>query len=172
VLLIWTGLLAFPPPGQYVAGDSLLHYVNLPFHEAGHIAFGIFGKFVGSLGGTLGQLLVPLVCAMVLLFKNKDPFAASVGFWWLGENFLDIAPYINDARAGVLPLLGGNTGQTAPYGFHDWQYLLNETSLLEYDHTIAFASHFVGALIMFTSLAWALLLLIPNWRVSRYRLQI
>jgi hypothetical protein len=135
-------------------GERFLHLVNTPFHEAGHVFFRIGGQFLHSLGGTLGQLLMPLICMGTLLLRTRDAFGASVCFWWFAENFADIAPYINDARAGVLPLLGGNTGRTAPYGFHDWEYLLNETGLLQYDTTFAQASHLMAILLMCVALAW------------------
>jgi hypothetical protein len=147
-----------------VAGASFLHLVNLPFHEFGHLLFRPFGELMTSLGGTLGQLLMPAICLWVLLVRTRDPFGASVALWWLGENFLDIAPYINDARAGELPLLGGNTGQSAPYGFHDWQFILGETGLLHLDQTLAGTSHLIGSLIMLAALAWGAVLL---WRHLR-----
>ena len=142
------------------AGNSFLHLVNLPFHEVGHIVFRPFGAFITSLGGTLGQLLMPALCMGVLLVKTRDPFGASVALWWVGENFLDIAPYINDARAGQLPLLGGNFGHSAPYGFHDWEYLLTESGLLQYDHVLAKAVFVMGSAIMLLSLLWGGLLLV------------
>ena len=154
VLGLWGLSLILSPPASNEAGSSFLHLINLPFHEAGHVIFSPLGKFVASLGGTLGQLLIPAVCGAVLVWKNGDPFGGAVGLWWLGENFVDIAPYINDARAGTLPLLGGNTGRTAPYGFHDWEYLLNETGLLRYDQTIAHGSHWFGALLMTLAMIW------------------
>lgn len=155
VLLIWGGLLILSPVSSNAVGESFLHLINLPFHEAGHLIFSPFGRFIASVGGTLGQLLVPLACGVTFLLKNRDNFAAAVSLWWLGENFLDIAPYINDARAGTLPLLGGNTGQTAPYGFHDWQFILGELDLLEYDHTLAGLAGIMGSSIMLLSLVWS-----------------
>ena len=122
VLLIWGWKLIFASIASNAAGKSFLHLVNTPFHEAGHVFFRPFGSFLRSLGGTLGQLLMPLICTVVLLLQTRDTFAAAVSLWWFGENFLDIAPYIGDARAGVLPLLGGNFGHSAPYGFHDWEF--------------------------------------------------
>ena len=145
---------------------SFLNNVNLPFHEAGHIIFAPFGSFIASLGGTLGQILMPIICCLVLLIKTRDPFGASITFWWLGENFLDIAPYINDSRAGVLPLIGGNFGHSSPYGFHDWEYLLNETGLLQYDHSIAKLSFFTGCVIMLISLIWAAILLFKEYQLK------
>lgn len=146
-------------------GISLLHMVNLPFHEAGHIIFSPFGRLITSLGGTLGQLLVPIVCAGVFLRKNRDPFAAAVASWWFGENLIDIAPYINDARAGALPLTGGNTGQSAPYGFHDWEYLLTESGLLHLDAQIAWSSYLLGMAVAATSLIWASFLIWTGFRL-------
>jgi hypothetical protein len=153
-LAVWGGRLVFAGIASNAAGESLLHLVNLPFHEAGHVLFRPFGTFVTSLGGTLGQLLIPLICLLVLLFRSRDPFGAAICLWWLGENFLDIAPYVNDTRAGELPLLGGNFGHSSPYGFHDWEFILTELGLLRYDHLLAAASHHFGALLMAGALLW------------------
>ncbi|MCI5149958.1 MAG: zinc ribbon domain-containing protein [Candidatus Electrothrix sp. MAN1_4] len=154
VLLIWGWKLIFATIASNAAGESFLHLVNTPFHEAGHIFFRPLGRFLTSLGGTLGQLLMPLICMTVFLLQTRDTFAAAVGLWWFGENFLDIAPYIGDARAGVLPLLGGNRGHSSPYGFHDWEFLLTETGLLRYDQTLARLSHSFGSMLMILALAW------------------
>jgi hypothetical protein len=164
VLCLWGSYLSLSSIGSNAAGVSFLHMINLPFHEAGHVLFMPFGAFLHSFGGTLGQLLMPAICAAVLLLQTRDPFGASVGLWWLGENFLDIAPYINDARAGRLPLLGGNTGHLAPYGFHDWEYLLGESGLLRWDHALARGSHLLGAMIMTLALVWGGLLLYRQYR--------
>lgn len=154
ILLIWGGIFIFSSIESQRAMNSLWHLVNLPFHEAGHIFFRLFGRFMTSLGGSLFQLLMPVICAVVLLFKTRDHFGASVCVWWLGENCMDLAPYINDARALQLPLLGGNTGDSSPYGFHDWEYILTETGLLRSDHTLAHFSYSLGILCMILALSW------------------
>ena len=159
-LIIWSWQLISTSIESNAVENSFLHFVNLPFHEAGHIIFRPFGTFITSLGGTLGQLLMPSICMSVLLIQTRDLFGASVALWWVGENFLDIAPYINDARAGQLPLLGGNFGHSAPYGFHDWQYLLTESGLLQYDHVLAKTAFVIGSAIMMLSLLWGGLLLV------------
>jgi hypothetical protein len=159
-LITWSWQFMSASIESNVAGNSFLHLVNLPFHEAGHIFFRPLGAFITSLGGTLGQLLMPSICTGVLLVRTRDPFGASVALWWGGENFLDIAPYINDARAGQLPLVGGNFGHSAPYGFHDWQYLLTESGLLQYDHVLAKVAFVMGSAIMLLSLLWSGLLLV------------
>lgn len=157
IILVILGIkFIFAPMGSFHdASTSFLHYINLPFHEGGHIVFRIFGsRLLTSLGGTLMQLLVPLVCFLTLLFKNRDTFGAAACLWWFGENFLDIAPYIDDARSLTLPLIGGNFGYSSPYGFHDWEFILSETNLLKYDHTFANLSLWLGAVIIIASLAW------------------
>ncbi len=137
------------------AGEIFLHIINLPFHEAGHVVFRLFGSFMTSLGGTLGQLLMPAILTYHFLFRSNNPFGGAACFWWFGENFVDIAPYINDARDGDLPLLGGNFGHSSPYGFHDWEYILTESCLLQYDKVIAKASFMTGTTIMLLALVWA-----------------
>ncbi len=160
VLVVYSGRLIVAGVADNAAGEALIHLPNLVFHEAGHVIFGFFGQFIGSLGGTLGQLLMPAICLWTFLFRHRNCFSAAIALWWLAENFVDIAPYINDARAGVLPLLGGNIGKHAPYGFHDWEYLLSETGLLRADHFLAGLSHALGSVLMLLALGWAALLLL------------
>ncbi|MFC1532638.1 hypothetical protein ACFLZG_02790 [Thermodesulfobacteriota bacterium] len=100
----------------------------------------------------------------IFILTRKDSFAASACLWWFGENFIDLAPYINDARAGVLPLLGGNTGRNSPYGFHDWEFILNEIGLLRFDHLLAGIAHKIGIILMVTALAWAGYLLFKQFK--------
>ncbi len=146
---------------------GFLHNVNLPFHEAGHIAFSPFGEWVGSLGGTLGQLLVPFVCGVALLHQRGDTFGSSICLWWFGQNFVDIAPYMADARAGQLPLVGGNFGHSSPYGFHDWEFILGETGLLAYDKIFAAITLNTGRLLMIAAMVWGAWLLWRAWKDQR-----
>ena len=107
---------------------------------------------------------MPLVCFTVLLIRTRDTFGASVAMWWFGQNFFDIAPYINDARSLSLPLLGGNTGHSSPYGFHDWEYLLTESGLLRYDHFIAKSCLAAGTAIFLVSFVWGGILLYKQYK--------
>lgn len=154
VFVLWGLVFIFSSVNDQPFGSGFWHLINLPFHEAGHIIFRPFGRLITSLGGTLGQLLMPLICMGVLLVKTRDPFGAAFCVWWLGQNFMDIAPYIDDARRLTMPLLGGNTGQTSPYGFHDWEFILTETRLIRFDHTFAWLSHALGVCLMLLAFAW------------------
>jgi hypothetical protein len=133
--------------------DSFLHGVNLIFHEAGHVLFAPFGEFMAVLGGSLMQLLVPLVCGIALL-KKGEPFGAAFALWWTGQNLLDLAPYINDARSGNIVLLGGVTGSEDPQR-HDWWNILNSLGWLQHDHALAALVHGSGLVVMLLSLLWA-----------------
>jgi hypothetical protein len=151
-LAAWTAsLLRHGLDAERLTG-SFLHLVNLPFHEAGHLLLLPFGRFVSVLGGSLLQLLVPLACAGVFLLQNRDPYAASVAAWWAGQSLTDLAPYVADARALRLPLLGGRTG--AEVEGHDWEYLLQATGLLAHDVALGRLAFALGALAMVAALAW------------------
>jgi hypothetical protein len=164
IIFIWGWVFILTPMVTNYAGNSFFHLVNLPFHEAGHLFFQLFGRWMGSLGGTLGQLLIPFICLLVFLIKYKNPFGASVCLWWFGESLMDIAPYINDARNQELVLLGGITGREADYGTHDWEFILNEIGWLRYDHTLAYMAHYFGIVLMLLSFGWAGYLLLKQYR--------
>ena len=135
---------------------SFLHLVDLPFHEAGHVVFAPLGGFMTVLGGSLLQLIIPIVCA-VALARRDDWFGMAVCLWWAGENLIDLAPYIADARALQLPLLGGGTG--AEVTGHDWEAILQTLGWLHLDRTLGMAAHVAGSVVMVGSLAfgvWAL----------------
>ena len=111
----------------------LLHNINLVFHEAGHfILMGLnFGRIPVILGGTFGQLAIPLVVA-IGFFRERDRNGFAFAGFWFFENFLDIAVYMADSRVLVLPLLGGS-GEEG----HDWRNLFLHWGVLHKDTVIA-----------------------------------
>ena len=134
---------------------QFLHNLNLPVHETGHIVFGIFGKpLITSLGGSLFQVIMPLVFCFALWIKPRDLFGASIALWWAFENLIDVAPYIDDALHMKLTLISGGTGAEAPYGFHDWNFILSETGLLLKYDTIAATVYAVGYIGMALCVLW------------------
>lgn len=157
-MLVWLGLVVwgvkfmFTPISGEAFSQSFMHLVNLPFHEAGHIMFAPFGRFIQVLGGTLGQLLVPLIVAGSFASRGNH-FGLTVGLWWLGQSLMDCAPYVDDARAGQLILLGGVTGSEVS-DYHDWEQILTRLGMMEYDHLIARLFFGSGVLVMVAALAW------------------
>jgi len=136
-------------------GSPFLHLVLLPFHEAGHVVFRLFGHFMMVLGGTLGQLLMPIAVAAALLVQRRDAFGAALFSWLLGFSTLDVAVYMYDAFDPVLTLLNGATG--AESDAHDWQNLFGDTGLLHHARGIGRFFGFVGGVMMLGGLAWAAL---------------
>ena len=164
VIFFWGLKFIFMPMTSNYVFDSIWHMINLPFHEFGHILFRPFGRLMTSLGGSITQVLMPVICLAVFLIKTRDTFAASFALWWTGQNFMDLAPYINDARSLTLPLLGGNTGRTSPYGFHDWEFILREVGLVRYDHLLANFSYKLGSLLMICAFAWGGYILFKQYK--------
>ena len=126
------------------------------FHEAGHPIFGILGDTLGLDGGTLSQLVFPVVVALTF-WRQRDPVGYAVGGVWFGENFLNIARYMADARAQVLPLVGG--------GEHDWTTIFSRWGVLSSDTKIAQAVLTAGWVVMLA--AWASL--VWRWWAARLR---
>ena len=133
----------------------LLDSVNLVFHEAGHPVFGLSGsETLGFLGGTLMQVLVPMVVGGAF-WRKRQSLGAAVAGVWAGENGLNIARYMADARSQLLPLVGG--------GEHDWATLFGQWGCLSRDTAIAGAVRAAGWLVMLGSWVW----LAWRWRRSR-----
>ena len=132
-----------------------LDYVNLAFHEAGHLFFGFLGSTVMFLGGSLGQLLVPLALALNFRLREERPFGAAVCSWWVGQNLINISVYMADARALSLPLVGG--------GDHDWNELFFRWGTLGEPavRRISGATHGIGLLLMLLALTWSLYYVLP-----------
>src|SRR6266404_3487645 len=88
LLVRWTWLFLAWPMRQDVVGASFLHTISIPFHEAGHIFFLPFGDLMTSLGGSLTQVLVPVICMVAFLTTSPNIFGAAVMAWWAGENLM------------------------------------------------------------------------------------
>lgn len=86
MLYFGIGMILSPIEGNN-AGQSFMHFIYLPFHEAGRIFLRPFCSFITSLSGSLFQLLVAVVCLFVMLVKPRDTFEASVAPWRSSQFF-------------------------------------------------------------------------------------
>jgi hypothetical protein len=155
-LLLWSWVLIGLDYRTGEMGESFLHRPLLIFHEAGHVILMPLGHWMMILGGTLGQLIMPLILGGALLVKNRDPFGAAVGLWFLGVSVMDVAPYMYDALHPQLMLLSGSTGEE---GGHDWIYLFSSVGLLQKAQVIGSVTHKLGALVTLLALTWGAWLL-------------
>jgi hypothetical protein len=138
---------------------AFLDLPNLVFHEAGHVVFSPFGRFMTVLGGSLFQILIPLIIAGAFV-RERQLFNACLCTWWAGQNMLDVAVYMADARSLSLVLLGGKTG--AEVEGHDWEYLLTTLGVIHRDRAIGLWTHYLGVLVMVASIAFSASILLKD----------
>lgn len=110
---------------------GLVDNADLIIHEAGHLFFKFFGKYIYTLGGTLMQIILPSII-LYYFYRNKYRTGMQFSLLWLGQNFINISVYAADAQTRRLPLLGGNKV------YHDWHYLLAEIGMLQYDAEVGY----------------------------------
>jgi hypothetical protein len=132
----------------------ILDSANLAFHEAGHPLFGLFGDTAALYGGTLLQLLVPLLILGSAWLRRETAAAAAAGAW-LMESLLNVARYMADAREQALPLVGG--------GEHDWANIFGRWGLLAWDRRLAGLVSLLACLGWLATWVW----LLWRWRNDR-----
>jgi hypothetical protein len=159
-LLLWMAYIL----ARHVADPdygSLISGLNLGIHELGHFVFAAFGDFMAAAGGTLLQIIAPLV-GITMFLRQRDWFAVGFALAWLGTNFFGIAPYAADARARALPLVTPGPGDP----IHDWYYMLARLGWLQHDELIGRFFRMMGILTMGAAIlfgAWIL------WRMAAGR---
>ncbi len=107
--------------------------ITLVFHEMGHILWIPFGRTMTILGGSLTQLLVPMIAGVYLLLRQRDYFGAVFAKGWLAFSLWDLSVYVADAASQNLPLVSMGPGEPE----HDWYTLLTQWHLLNSDQGIA-----------------------------------
>jgi hypothetical protein len=123
--------------------------VDLVFHEAGHVIFGFFGEFIGILGGSLLQVLIPAIVTGYFLWHHQR-WSGMVTLFWVGQSLFNVSVYVKDARAQALPLLGGADV------LHDWNWLLGTLHLLRWDQAIGALIYMAGLLAVVVSVVGGL----------------
>jgi hypothetical protein len=135
------GVLCALSPNTY----RWLDLVNLVFHEAGHAVFGLFGDFLGVLGGTLMQVLIPAIATGHFVLYGQR-WSGMVTLLWVSQSLFNVSVYVKDARAQALPLLGGDDA------IHDWNWLLGRLGLLSWDQVIGGAIYATGLVVFAVSI--------------------
>lgn len=141
LLLLYVAWLVFAYRYHFIDG------VNLLLHEAGHMIFGVLGRTMHFLGGTLGQLFFP-AAFVYYFYRRGQRFESFVVGIWLCESLMYTAEYMGDAKAMRLPLVGGH--------IHDWNYLLAKWGMLNHAVDLGRTLHIlasIGAIIMLIA-AW------------------
>jgi hypothetical protein len=145
------GLLFLGLHGNTVGYLHPIDDANLMFHEAGHPIYGlIFGSRFTVYGGTLGELTIPVLCA--LSFRRRgDALGWAFAWVWFFQNFIYIAAYMSDAVSQELPLVGG--------GEHDWTEFLSRWHVLHLDVYLGRIVRFMG----WAGMGWSWGWLVRRW---------
>lgn len=136
---------------------AAVSWVDLFIHEAGHFVFGLFGKFVGILGGAIMQLLIPLVSILVLF--RTSILAVPFALFWLGENTVNVSIYVRDATRMKLRLI-------SPSATHDWNYLLGQLSMLDSTDSIANGLFYTGLFLCSTAIVYGTIQSLRHYRAK------
>ena len=123
----------------------LLDHANLAIHEAGHPILGIFSSRLEVYGGTFFQLLFPLLFVHHF-WRERQSLGFAATWLWFGASLLNVARYMKDARAQLLPLVGG--------GHHDWTEIFGRWNVLASDVLIGGLFYLVGISICLAAMAW------------------
>lgn len=120
---------------------SFLDLVDLAIHETGHLIFRIFGEFMMIAGGSLFQVIMPMLFVGYFI-RQKSNYSAAIVVFWVGQSILNVFVYASDAVVMQLVLTSGFTGTEG--SFHDWNYMLTETGLIGSTKKIAGILRFLG----------------------------
>lgn len=137
------GIVCAGSPSTY----RFLDRVDLVFHEAGHVFFAFFGEFIGILGGSLMQVLIPAGTVAYFVWHGQR-YSAAVTLFWVAQSLFNVSVYVRDARVRVLPLLGGEDT------LHDWNYILARLNLLRWDQALGNVIYTVGLVTLGASVLW------------------
>ena len=117
-----------------------IHLILLYIHEAGHLFFGVFGRTIGILGGSLNQILAPLVWFIVA--KREGSSLSNVALFFTGVSIVDVSIYVKDAELLLLPLIGGLSK-----AHHDWKNLLIGWEIIDWSFTIGELLFWIGMIL-------------------------
>lgn len=123
---------------------SLISGIILGTHELGHVVFAPFPEWLTVAGGTILQLVAPILAAIVLV-RQKEPIGVAIAGCWLAISLANAAVYIGDASHGDLNLVSIGGGDDAT---HDWTYLLDHFNLIRSDAMIATRVRGVGWIVL------------------------
>lgn len=138
-------------PGLTIPFVGILIYaltmVDFICHEMGHFVFGLLGEFIGVLGGTMGQLFLPVIC-LLLTLRRRQWGSVSIFVFWVGQSLIQISAYVRDARSQSLKLFSPGLLLGGGSPIHDWHYLLDKTYLLWADQFLGWSNFLLGVALM------------------------
>jgi hypothetical protein len=121
--------------------------VSLPFHEFGHLFFGMFGETIGVWGGTLMQLAIPFGILGYFSCRGRlqVSFSARSG---------PARIFSTSRHMWIMP--APLHSRWSEGGEHDGNIILGQLRILRHDHYIAATAGVWGWFIMVSLIMWFL----------------
>lgn len=94
----------------------IIDAIDLFIHEGGHFVFGLMGRFIYFMGGSLTQVVLPSLAVWVFLKSGYRTLIMTL--YWLGHNLVNVSVYIGDAPYRRLPLISDSA-------IHDWHWIFS-----------------------------------------------
>lgn len=138
-----------------------IDYTNLIFHEAGHWLFMPFGEFMTFAGGSINQVLIPLIVAGYFL-AHRQIVSACLSFMWAGQSLTNVSVYAADALKMQLPLLGGDNS------IHDWNWMLIYLGQLRHTAGVAQTINALGWICLLAGLLGGLYFILTETEKVNY----
>ena len=110
---------------------TLIYFLTILPHEAGHFICSPFGWFLTIAGGSIWQILLFIILGLIVFFRNRRNEALG---WWAvaGHSLIALSTYIADASTRSLTLI-----PIPDPARHDWGNMLEFLGLLKYDWLFA-----------------------------------
>ena len=133
----------------------LLGWVDLGFHELGHMIAIPLGTVIHFLAGSVTQMAVPLGLGVYFWVRQRDHLSTGLMMAWAAASWQDVSVYVADAPFERLQLIGGD---------HDWAFLLHRWDMLDQAAGIASMVKFSGLLIGIAGVGVIAAPLMSMWR--------
>ena len=124
---------------------TLIYFLTILPHEAGHFICSPFGWFLSVAGGSIWQVLLFIFLGLIVFFRKRRNEALG---WWAvaGHSLINLSVYIADASARSLTLI-----PIPDPSRHDWGNILEFLGLLKYDWLFAQMAVALGGGIVLSS---------------------
>ena len=109
----------------YLGGERafLISYVDLGFHELGHLVLAWAPGLVPALSGSVLQVLVPIGLALYFGLR-RESYASALMLAWAATSAANVSVYVADAPTQELWLLGN--------GRHDWAWVFGQLGHMDW----------------------------------------
>lgn len=118
-----------------------MYMLDFGIHEMSHIVLMFLPQILVAMAGSFGEITFTILLLFATI-KGKTYFASVFAGLWIMLAFNSAGRYIADSRAQLLPLVG-----PGPTVNHDWNYVLGQFGLLNFDTFIGGTVRVIGDVI-------------------------